>query len=287
MPIIGKLVELYRAQEIEICTGLGSHDFGDLPSAPFTRFIKDGRSMTNGLGIAMQEIYLLENLFSNYKPDHVLIIGNSLGWSTLAIGLLLPESRVIAMDAGFDENTLHGLDLTNRMAAQAGLSKLRAVKGISPQDVATIVKTGLDGRVDFAFIDGLHTNEQIFLDFQAVAPLAAKDAVFLFHDVHCFSLYDGLARIEAQAGRKAQSLRATPSGMAVLYDPAQHPELTNDIAAFAPTSVSLAEVKREARQHGYIKRLKRELKRNATFMKTLNALCRMAGTKPYAIPPDL
>jgi hypothetical protein len=141
MPIIGTLVKMYNAQGIDICTGLNLDD----PSAPFTRFIKDGRSITNGYGVALQEIYLLESVFGAYQPNNVLIIGNSLGWSTLAISLLLPDSRVVAIDAGFDENSLLGLDLTNKMAVSAGLKKLRAVKGVSPKDVGAIVDSELDG----------------------------------------------------------------------------------------------------------------------------------------------
>ena len=195
MPIIDKLISAYRMEGIDICTGLASHDFGNLPSAPFTRFVKDGRSMTGGLGIALQEIYLLENLFGAYRPRHVLIIGNSLGWSTLAIAMPLPDSQIAAMDAGFDENAPYGLDLTNRMAASAGLDKVRAVKGASSQDVAGVVDAELDGRVDFALIDGLHTNEQVVLDYEAIARKAARDAVYLFHNVYALNFTKGSHRL--------------------------------------------------------------------------------------------
>jgi hypothetical protein len=285
MPIIVKLAGMYRTQGIDICTGLGSHEFDDLPWASMTRFIKDGRSITGDLGIAMQEIYLLEHIFSVYQPRHVLIIGNSQGWSTLATSLLLPDSRVVAIDAGFDQNSLQGLDLTNRLAGQEGLDKLRAVKGVSPQDVPAIVDTELGGRVDFAFFDGTHTNEQIVLDFQAVSLQAAKDAVYLFHDVRLCYLYDGIAQIEALAGHAAAPLPATPSGIVLLYDPGQHPELSDVVAAFAPESEARAVVKKEARQYGYHHRLKRKLRRNRAFMKGVNVLCRLAGAKPRSLIP--
>ena len=45
---------------IEISTGLNPCHFDNLPQATFTWFIRDGASLTNGLGIAMQEIYFLE-----------------------------------------------------------------------------------------------------------------------------------------------------------------------------------------------------------------------------------
>jgi predicted O-methyltransferase YrrM len=285
VPIIGKLVEMYRTQGIDICTGLGSYEFDGLPSsaAPFTWFFKNDRNITSGLGIAMQEIYLLEHILSAYQPRNVLIIGNSQGWSTLATALLLPHSRVVAIDAGFDESSLQGLDLTNRMAALGGLDKLRAVKGVSPQDVAAIVDSTLDGRVDFAFIDGTHTNEQIVLDFQAVSMKAATDAVYLFHDVHSFNLYNGIARIEAVAGHAARTLAATPSGMALLYDPVQHPELREAVAAFAPTPELRALAKRAAQQLGY-HRPKAQLPLSFIFMQGMNVVCRLAGVKPRPRP---
>jgi hypothetical protein len=34
MPIIDKLISAYRMEGIDICTGLASHDFGNLPSGP-------------------------------------------------------------------------------------------------------------------------------------------------------------------------------------------------------------------------------------------------------------
>jgi predicted O-methyltransferase YrrM len=248
MPILGKLVQMYRAEGIDICTGLSCY-FENSPYAQYTRFIKNGQNITNGLGIAMQEVYLLEHIFSSYHPRHIIIIGNSQGWSTLAISLLSPESRVVAIDSGSDENSLQGLDLTNRIASLAGLGKVRAVKGVSPQDVGAIVDSELGGRVDFAFIDGYHTNDQIVLDFQAVSPTAAEDAVYLFHDVLFFSLYDGIARIEALAGLTAQILTSTPSGMALLYDPTQHPELKEAVTAFAPMLEARTVVKGGVREH--------------------------------------
>jgi predicted O-methyltransferase YrrM len=235
----------------------------------------------------MQEIYFLENMLSVYQPPHVLIIGNSQGWSTLAISLLLPNSRVVAIDGGFDENSLDGLDLTNRMAALAGLDRLRAIKGTSPQDVAAIVDSELGGCVDFAFIDGLHSNEQIVFDYQGISPKAAEDAVYLFHDVRFANLYDGIRHIESLAGHAAQALPATPSGMMLLYDPAQHPKLRQAVAAFAPTPEARALVKAEARQKRHYRRVKRKLRYNLIFMKRVNFLRRLTGLKPYSLVPEL
>ena len=77
MPILKRLTGLYERRGILISTGLNPCHFGNLPSAAFTWFIKDGESLTNGLGIAMQEVYFLECLFARLKPKSIFIIGNS------------------------------------------------------------------------------------------------------------------------------------------------------------------------------------------------------------------
>jgi hypothetical protein len=182
------------------------------------------------------------------------------------MGLLLPGSRIVAMDSGLDQNSVYGIELTNRIAAAAGLPA-RAVRGTSQQDVAAVTDRELGGPVDFAFIDGLHTNAQVVLDYEAVQQRAAADAVVLFHDVHAFNLHEGLARIERMAGRAARPLTCTPSGMALLYDPRRNPALDSAIAAFAPAEPVLAVVQREAayekrrRARRLVSRVKRRLKR--------------------------
>ena len=44
-----------------------------------------------------------------------------MGWSTLALGLLNPQGKVLAIDAGLDRNSLAGIDFTNAAALQEAL----------------------------------------------------------------------------------------------------------------------------------------------------------------------
>src|SRR5579871_4753238 len=106
MPILPRLVGLYEGRGIQISTGLNPSHFENYPLAPFTWFISDGKSLTNGLGISLQEIYFLECLFAGFQPKRVFVIGNSAGWSTLAIALANPSAAVLAIDAGFDTRAL-------------------------------------------------------------------------------------------------------------------------------------------------------------------------------------
>ena len=270
MPIIAELVELYRSEGIAISTGLPPHRFGGYGGAPFTWFLKDGQSLTNGLGIAMQEVYLLEHLFAAFQPHRALVIGNAFGWSTLAIAALLKGSQVVAIDSGADRNSLAGLDLTNRLAARGKLAAM-AVKGTSPGDVAAIVDAALGGPVEFAFIDGLHTSAQVVLDYTAVRAKAAADAVYLFHDVQEFDLGAGIAEIERLAGRKATMLTATQSGMAILFDPTRHSGLARAVAAFAPPEAVLRVIRQAAwdSRHRHLARWRRSLAKRKARLRTL------------------
>ena len=137
------------------------------------------------------------------------MVGNSLGWSTLALALLNPTARVVAIDAGFDEGSLDGIAFTNRVATEEGLSAT-AVKGVSPTDVAAIVREAGLAPVDCVLIDGYHSPAQVEIDFDAIMPEAAPDCVYLFHDVLSFKLHGGLERIAAKSGLSWDVLLGTP-----------------------------------------------------------------------------
>jgi hypothetical protein len=187
----------------------------------------------------MQEVYFLECLFARLRPTSIFIIGNSAGWSSLALALLNPQARCVAIDAGFDRNALEGLDFTNRVAAEERLD-LRAVKAVSPEGVAGVVAEHMTEKIDFAFIDGYHTVEQVVRDFGAVRAHAAPACVYLFHDVHEFKLGPGIAENVATSGLASDLLLGTPSGMAILYDPVRLPFLADELSPFRAHSEAVA-----------------------------------------------
>ena len=262
MPILARLTRLYESRGIQISTGLNPSHFGNFSAAPFTWFIKDGKSLTNGLGIALQEIYFLECLFEGFRPRRIFVIGNSSGWSTFALALLNPSARVVAIDAGFDANSLEGIDFTNRVAAEEGLSAC-AVNGVSPADVTAIVRERELAPIDCVLIDGYHSAEQVEIDFDAVRSHTAPDCIYLFHDVQTFALHSGLAQIAAKSGLAWDLLLGTPSGMAVMYDSAQRPPALDDIAPFMADPGTLEVIRQAAwnHRHRHLARWRRSIRK--------------------------
>jgi predicted O-methyltransferase YrrM len=244
MPILNRPISLYETRGIGISTGLSAWRHANLPLVTFTWFMRGGESITDGLGIALQEIYFLECLFDRYRPKSIFVIGNSWGWSTLGLSLINPQARVVAIDAGLGQNSLEGLDFTNRVAHEEKLN-LIAVKASSPHDVSGVLAREFAAPVDFAFIDGYHTEQQVALDFAAIQPSAAADAVYLFHDVLQFALAPGVARAAASVDLPWFTLEGTTSGMAVLFDPARNPDVAQAIAPFRASDAAKAIMDRE------------------------------------------
>jgi len=271
MPVLNKLISLYRNEGFRISTGLNPCHFENYPLAQFTWLVRDGESQTNGLGIAMQEIYFLECLFDGYQPKNIFIIGNSFGWSTLALALLNPEAKLIAIDSGYDKNSLEGIELTNKLAASGGLNNVTVLKGASPQDVAPIISENFDEKIDFAFIDGLHTNEQIVLDFDAVKAQAKDGAVYLFHDIYEFDLQDGFGENSQLAGYQSDILMGTPSGIGLLYPDDAPQNIKDTVQSFSLDEAVRSVIDHElwGWKHRHLKRYKNSFKKRTDKLKKL------------------
>ena len=255
MPILNRLVSYYETRGIGISAGLNPLRHANAPYVAFTWFIRDGESLTGGLGISLQEIYFLECLFDRYRPKSIFIIGNSWGWSTLGLSLINPQARVVAIDSGHDQNSLEGLDFTNRVAHEEKLN-LTVVKASSPHDVSGVIAKEFGGPIDFAFIDGYHTEHQVGLDFAAVRPSAAADAVYLFHDVLEFKLAPAIARAAASVDLPWFTLESTTSGMGILFDPARQPDVAQAITPFRASDVAKPIMDREVYKAKHRHRLK-------------------------------
>jgi Methyltransferase domain len=213
--VLPRLFELYRKHaQIKIVSGLNPYHFGNYRDAPFTRFVKNGSDLTSHLGVSMWEVLMLQDFCAALEPSSIFIVGNGLGWSALALSLINPTARVLAIDP---EN---GIELTNRIAQAEGLD-CRAVRGWSPDDTRRVIdEYGGKGPPDLVLIDGLHDTLAVIRDFCAAFEISGERACYLFHDVVNFGLEPAMASISSIAGRcgmRTAVLAATPSGMAAVY----------------------------------------------------------------------
>ena len=143
------------------------------------------------------------------SPRRIFIIGNAYGWSTIALGLIFPEAKIVAIDPD-----AVGVELTNRLIATNGLSA-KAVVASSPADVTRVANEYLDGPVDFSLIDAVHRNEAIKTDFAAVKSVAMDNAYYLFHDVINWNMIDGFKELLATHQLQGKVFTRTTSGMAL------------------------------------------------------------------------
>ena len=84
-----------------------------------------------------------------------------------------------------------GSFITNRIANTSAVNVSLTV-GFSPEDVRLAMRANL---YDVAFIDGLHTVDQMLLDFNAIEPFLAPKAVVVLHDIGFTNLHSGVAQI--------------------------------------------------------------------------------------------
>lgn len=233
MPVIADLLEVYEAEGVEISTGLSSWHLQNCAEAPFTWFMRGGKKLTHGLGIALQEVYLIECMFASWRPKRMLVIGNSYGWSTIALALANRDGRTLGLDTGASVESVAGIHLTNKVAKKHGLD-CYAVAAASPGGVAPTVARELKGPVEFAFIDGEHSREALARDFAAIRAVATPDCVYLCHDVLNFDLRPAVVEIAEREGLAFDVLTRTPSGMAILRPrEGTEPGLERAIHAFA------------------------------------------------------
>jgi predicted O-methyltransferase YrrM len=249
MPILPQLFRFYREHDCLPLVGLSPTKFGSFPLAVYTWMIKDGKNFTQGLGISMQEVYFLECLFATFHPTRVFAIGNSFGWSTIALSLLNPRAKVVAIDAGYDINSIHGIDLTNAISREHGLN-CKALLGISPAEVSRVIEAEFDGPLDFVFIDGAHTNESVLADFRATYRHAGRGCIFAFHDVRDCNLVEAFETAKETQGITGYVLEGTASGIGVLFAPgAVDPVTTDTLHMFAPSNKDLEEIRQAASRY--------------------------------------
>jgi predicted O-methyltransferase YrrM len=135
-------------------------------------------------------------------------IATAFGVSASVMGQALKKTggKLVTMDAYVEENFNHsgGYDINTKLVQNIDADGYNMAKklievldisdtvvleiGWSPDNTGTIIeRTFGSNKLDFAFIDGGHTQAQIDADVKAVFPYLADDCILLFHDHHCVS----------------------------------------------------------------------------------------------------
>ncbi len=243
MSIFLKLLGIYKKHGYYIRTGLNPYHFNNWRDAPFTVTYQPNDYVETGGGIAPTEIFCMADIFSCVQPKNILVIGNAFGWSTLALALMNPKAKVVAIDAETEgAGNARGNELTRQLANSEGLN-VEVIKGLSPQDTKSIVDKYLDGSVDFAFIDGLHTPEQQNADFEGIKPLLSEDGFLLMHDVINWQLFGAFKVLESKYENfNFKILWRTPSGMGIAYPGNLEEKLSEVIDAYSDTDQHMYDI---------------------------------------------
>ncbi|MBE9235964.1 class I SAM-dependent methyltransferase [Anabaena aphanizomenioides LEGE 00250] len=178
--------------------------------------------LSTGGGISVDEINFLKDILQQFNPEIEYFIGIAACWSTNALGLINPSAKLYGIDnCSEGSEGKQALELAVKIANKLNIN-FHAYVGASPQDVPQsleqVIKQGKT--IDFALIDGLHTNEQVYLDFEAILPYLSDSAIVAFHDVLNFKMLEGWEKITLLASQfnfKNKILRRTTSGMGILY----------------------------------------------------------------------
>ena len=122
MSVFLDLLSLYEGEGITVQTSLSPGHFPGFNSQdiPFTYLYRGGVQLAEGGGIAFAELAFLEHLFTAIHPQRLFVVGNAFGWSTLALAILNPGARIVAIDVCPTEIEEEGIAFTNEMGARLG-----------------------------------------------------------------------------------------------------------------------------------------------------------------------
>ena len=243
MDVYIRLLSIYQKQGFNISGGLYPWHFDRLypmesirtyRSFPFITLTRNKEVMSMGGGINPLEILIFVAIVRALKPKRIFIIGNAFGWSTFALGLACEDVQVFVIDSVEEgEDAQKGFHLTEKIIKEEEISNITLLRARSPEDIDDLVQTHIDGPIDLAFVDGLHSNAQQYLDVHALMPHMAQEHIILLHDVLNWSLTKSYQALRKDFPHLSSSiLMRTPSGMGALYSRNLSTEVQDIIHAF-------------------------------------------------------
>lgn len=141
------------------------------------------RTFPFGAGMTNADVEIFEKLrhLPSLRVHRIFEIGNAFGYSTTILAKLWPSAPLDVIDAEVDGTCPRVGSSLSRKILQKMQADVNLHIGFSPQDVPAAMRE--PRRYELVFIDGLHTLEQLILDFEAVRPYLAERCVVVLHDV--------------------------------------------------------------------------------------------------------
>ena len=189
-PVLLAKVTALQERLANMYTNQGFRRPGPKPGHGTGNFLSGPHGLQTGGGIEPYDLEMMVRLAAAMPQVRSIFgIGNAFGYSTLAFATLFPHARVRVIDAEVEGlGNSNGSRLTRVIAAANGLD-VRVFKGRSPWDVPRLLAEGESAPIDVAFIDGLHTGDQQFMDFAVVLPYMRRAShAIILHDVRQASM---------------------------------------------------------------------------------------------------
>src|SRR5262249_41588346 len=115
---------------------------------------------------------------------------------------------------------------------------------------------------------------QVILDYEVIEKIAAKDCVYLFHDVVNFKMESAIEHIRRNSRLKCHMLWRTPSGMALGYPPELEPTYVEFVHAFTEPEDTLQRVGERRTRRKMADAFKRSILRNPVLQGIKSMLVR-------------
>ncbi|NPV82109.1 MAG: class I SAM-dependent methyltransferase [Candidatus Aminicenantes bacterium] len=164
---------------------------------------KRNRNLDTGGGFHGTDLMLFLAIRDIFPARSIFIIGNAFGYSTFCLAEVFGEAKVDVIDAEIEgEDNKVGSNLTRKIAERYYPS-VRLTIGFSPEDTPRAVRKEVidTGGYELIFIDGLHTNDQIYKDFNGISPYLAPKCIVVIHDVGLANLQSGFRAIRERANQ--------------------------------------------------------------------------------------
>lgn len=188
--------------------------------------------------------------------NNIFIIGNAFGFSTILLSLIFPHAKVVSIDAGCEgKDNMRGIELTNIICKKHSLNAI-VEYGFSPQNTQEIINKHFgENKIDLCFIDGLHTNEQLLLDFEESQKYCHSNTLYFMHDVINWKMQESFQKIKQLIAPTHISsiLWRTQSGM-VLSIPKDNLELLFYLNCFTENQSNIDKIGEYAKKESQISR---------------------------------